>query len=866
MANHNPKGSTLNTQQALSLALQHHQAGRLDQAADIYQRILAADPNHTPTLNLLGILESIRGNKPRALELLRRASAAEPNNPNYHNNLGITLRAMGQHDQAADAYQEALRLNPNYAEAYNGLGNVFKEQNKPTEALVVYQIAVKLKPDYAEGHNNLANMLKDQGHLQQAMEEYRLALKYRPNAPPVHQNLGIVLQQVGQSEQAAEEFRTAIKLKPDYAEAHNMLGVVLAAGGDYAAALQSYQKALEYKPDYAETHNNLGNLYRDRQQVQEAIAQYQLAIGYKPDLAEAHNNLGNMLRQRQQFPEAIAEYRLAIGFNPNLLDAYNHLGSALRSAGQFDQAIETYRQAIQIKPTDYEMYYSLGDGYYDAGKLAQAADAYRAALKLKPDYAEVHCQLGNVLNSMGAFDEAVLSYRMALKLKPDFAEAHCRLCNGYKDQGRLDEMIQAYHEALKSHPDSKDIYSNLAYALYFLPDYDAAEIHEAQKKWNDRFAAPLKEYFQPHENDRDPERKLRIGFVSPDFYDHCQSFFTIPLLSHLNREQWEIYCYSNVLKPDAVTDRIRGHADAWRTITDVKDQDAAEMIRDDKIDILVDLTLHMALNRLLVFAYKPAPVQVTWLGYPGSTGLETMDYRLSDPYLDPPGTDLSVYSEQTLRLPETFWCYDPQTEEPPANDPSAAKNGFVTFGCLNNFAKVNARVPELWGKVMAACADSRLILLAPTGSARQRFLDQLKKHGIDPARVEFVDRMSRTDYLKLHQRIDIALDPFPCNGHTTSMDAIWMGVPVVTLTGNTAISRGGRSILSNIGVPELIAETPEEYVNIATKLAGDLPRLAELRRTLRGRMEASPLMDAKRFARNIEAAYREMWRKWCAKT
>src|SRR5271170_337320 len=730
MANHNPKGSTLNTQQALSLALQHHQAGRLDQAADIYQRILAADPNHTPTLNLLGILESIRGNKPRALELLRRASAAEPNNPNYHNNLGITLRAMGQHDQAADAYQEALRLNPNYAEAYNGLGNVFKEQNKPTEALVVYQIAVKLKPDYAEGHNNLANMLKDQGHLQQAMEEYRLALKYRPNAPPVHQNLGIVLQQVGQSEQAAEEFRTAIKLKPDYAEAHNMLGVVLAAGGDYAAALQSYQKALEYKPDYAETHNNLGNLYRDRQQVQEAIAQYQLAIGYKPDLAEAHNNLANALN--------------------------------------------------------------------DQGRISQAIAAFRAAIKLEPQRHQIH--------------------------------------------------------------------SNLIFTMHLDPASTAQDIHRELLNWNQRHAEPLKKFILPHTNHPDPERRLRIGYVSADFRQHVVGWNLLPLFREHHHELLEICCYSFVKTLDSVTQNLRSHTDVWREMISMGDQQAAQMIRDDKIDILVDLALHTGHNRLLVFAYKPAPVQVTWLGYAGSTGLETMDYRFSDPYLDPPDTDLSVYSEQTLRLPETYWCYQPGGETPQVAPLPALAAGYVTLGCLNNFAKVSPATVDLWLRILREVSESRLIVHAKPGAHQNVVRERLKQNQIATERLEFLSEQSWEKYIDTYNRIDMALDPFPYNGGITTFDSLYMGVPVISLEGKTAVGRAGKSLLSNVGLPELIADTPEEYVQIAVKLAGDLPRLSELRKTLRGRMEASPLMDAKRFARNIEAAYREMWRRWCAKT
>jgi predicted O-linked N-acetylglucosamine transferase (SPINDLY family) len=298
----------------------------------------------------------------------------------------------------------------------------------------------------------------------------------------------------------------------------------------------------------------------------------------------------------------------------------------------------------------------------------------------------------------------------------------------------------------------------------------------------------------------------------------------------------------------------------------LSDGRAADLIRQDRIDILVDLALHTANSRLLVFARKPAPVQVTFAGYPGSTGLTTIDYRLSDPYLDPPGMEESVYSEETIRLPDSFWCYDPlDGREVPVSALPAVSNGFVTFGCLNNFCKINDGVLRLWGKVLQAVPSSRLLLLAPEGSHQQHALEVLGQQGIAPQRIEFVRPQPRRQYLELYQHIDVGLDSFPYNGHTTSLDSFWMGVPVVTLVGRTVVGRAGLCQLMNLKLPELIGHTPEQYVGIASDLANDLPRLGQLRATLRGRMEESALMDAPRFARNVEAAYRAMWRRWCEK-
>jgi predicted O-linked N-acetylglucosamine transferase (SPINDLY family) len=332
----------------------------------------------------------------------------------------------------------------------------------------------------------------------------------------------------------------------------------------------------------------------------------------------------------------------------------------------------------------------------------------------------------------------------------------------------------------------------------------------------------------------------------------------------------EIFCYANVLQPDALTGQLRQHADGWRSIAGLSDSQAADLIRQDRIDILVDLALHTANNHLVVFAHKPAPVQVTYLGYCGSSGMDAMDYRLSDPYMDSSDSDvegkpstLSLYSERTIRLPETYWCYGVAGPTPEPSPPPAAAAGYLTFGCLNDFAKVSPPALDLWAEILRGLPQSRLIVHSRPGTHLDAVRERFAGKDISPDRLEFPNWQPWPQYMRTYDRIDIALDPFPWGGGITTCEALWMGVPVVSLVGRTAVGRGGASILSNVGVPELIARTPQQYVQIATDLAKDLPRLAELRRTLRARMQASPLMDALRFARNIEAAYRRMWRNWC---
>jgi protein O-GlcNAc transferase len=747
-------------EQAVALALQHHQAGRLQEAEKLYRQILARQPKHFIAMHYLGVI----------------AHQAQKN------------------DIAVELIRQAIALSPNYAEAYNNLGNVLRDRKQLDQAIAAFRRAIAIRPNYAEVFNNLGVVLKDNGQVDEAIAAYSRAIVLKPDSPEAHFNLGIILQARGQLDQTIAAYRQAIALRPNYADAHSNLGVALLNTG----------------------------------QLDQAIAAFRQAVILKPNFAEAHFNLGNALRSSGQLDEAIAAYRQAIALRPNYADAYNNLGVAMKYKRQLDESIAACRRAIAIRP----------------------------------NYAEAHNNLGNALRELGQLDESIAAFRQAIALEPDLSEAHNNLGNALKDQGQLDLAMAAYRAALLLKPDYPGAQSNLLYVMYFHPGYDAQAIYEEHRRWSQQHAEPLMKFVQPYTNDRNPERRLKIGYVSPDFHEHCQSLFTVPLFSHHNHRDFEIFCYSHQVHTDALTTRLKSFADVWRNVAQISDQQLSEIIRNDQIDILVDLTMHMANSRPQLFARKPAPVQVAWLAYPGTTGLSAMDYRLTDPWLDPPGLFDTCYSEESIRLPDTFWCYDPLTNEPQINDLPALQNGFITFGCLNNFCKINDGVLKLWAQVLAAVPNSRLILLVPAGQVRQWVQDKFREQGIDAKRVEFADYKPRAEYLKSYNRIDLGLDTQPYNGHTTSLDSLWMGVPVVTLVGQTVVGRAGWSQLCNIGLQQLAALTPDEFVFIAAELAGDLPRLRELRSGLRQRMQASPLMDASRFAHNIETAYRKMWHRY----
>ncbi len=587
------------------------------------------------------------------------------------------------------------------------------------------------------------------------------------------------------------------------------------------------------------------------------------AVRLRPDLADAHNTLGIVMAQQGKLAEAAASFRQALRAKPDFAQAHGNLGNALRAQGDLEGAEASLREAIRLRPDLAEASNNLGNVLQQQGRLQEAEVHLRRAMQLKPDSADIAFNLGMLLWKLGKAEESIACNQKAIRLNPDHADAHANLGTGLMERGQIEEAIAAYRVALQLQPGDAYTHSNLIRSLHFHPGYDPQAIREECRQWNSRHAEPLGRDIRPHPNLPDPERRLRIGYVSPDFRDHVDSFFLVPLLSHHDHSQFEICCYSDSKHSDPVTERLRGYADVWSSIAGLSDEQAAELVRRDQIDILIDLKLHTADNRLLVFARKPAPVQVSWLGYPGTTGLSTIDYHVTDPYLDPPGLFDACSGDESLRLPDTFWCYDPLVDQPAINALPARESGAITFGCLNSFSKVNEGCLALWARVLHAVQGSRLVLRAPRGPARDRVLARLGQEGIAPSRIDFCAWQSRPEYLSLYHKIDLGLDPLPCNGHTTSLDAFWMGVPILTMLGKTMVGRAGWSQLCNLDLKELAAENPEQYLATAAQLAGDLPRLEELRRTLRQRMVQSPLMDASRFARNMESAYRQIWRRWC---
>jgi protein O-GlcNAc transferase len=566
----------------------------------------------------------------------------------------------------------------------------------------------------------------------------------------------------------------------------------------------------------------------------------------------------------RRWDEAIAAARQAIALRPDHAEAHNQLARALRASGRRREAIEAYRAGIAAAPDYAPNYCHLAEALLDAQQPLEAMAAFRQALRVKPNYPEACFGLGNAQMSQGDLQEATKSYQRAIELRPDYTEAYNNLGNVYKMLGETEQSLRTYQVALAARPQNSSARNNLIMTMLYMERCTPSMILEEMKRYDEQHARPLSSSIKPHLNGCSPDRRLRIGYVSSDLCDHILARNILPLLHHHDHEKFEIFCYANVRKPDRFTDRCRAAADHWRDILGVDDQRAAQMIREDQIDILIDLAGHMGDTRLLLFAQKPAPVQVTFGGYPGGTGLATMDYRFTDPHLDPPGSGMeSHYVEKVARLRRSWWCFNFQEMEvtDPVRPTPVSAAGYVTFGCLNSFIKISQRDLSTWKTLLSRIPNSRLMLLTPPGRKESDILTAL---AVPSHRIIFQPVRPRPAYLKLFHGIDIFLDTLPYNGHTTAMDALSMGVPVVTRPGATAVGRAGVSILTNLGLPDLIASNDEQYIQIATDLANDLPRLTELRTGMRQRMQNSPLMDDAGFARDIEAAYRQVWHKWCA--
>jgi len=641
------------------------------------------------------------------------------------------------------------------------------------------------------------------------------------------------------------------------------LASLLVERGEAEEAIGLARRATQQDPSSIEAARTLASALRARGRLAESAVVCEQLVRRHPASADLHNDLGFALASLGRPDEARASYLRSLELAPESAHPLNNLGTLCRAQGRLDEAVEFFRRALSAEPVFPEAMHNLGEALSAMGRTDEAVAALRQCLAWSPQLAEAWNTLGNALRQQGDDEAGASAYREALRLQPGHAGALNNLGLLQWHHGEVSAAVASFREALRSQPDFDRAQSNLLFALHGDPSATPAGLLSESRAFEQRHSPSRAALARPHQPDRAPGRRLRVGYLSPDLRQHSCAYFLEPLLAEHRREEFELFAYAEVRRPDAVTARLRPLFDHWRSTVGLSDAALVEQIRADRIDVLVDLAGHSADNRLTALLARPAPVQVTWLGYPGTTGLSTLDYRLTDHRSDPEGEADAFHSERLLRLEGGLHCYLPHLDAPEVSPLPSSRKGHVTFGSFNQLAKMNDAVVDAWSRILLAVEGSRLILKSSAlsqATVRSRVLDAFSSRGVSPERLDLLAWTTTTrEHLQLYQDIDLALDPFPYNGTATTCEALWMGVPVLSLAGARHSARVGLSLLSLVGHPELVASSVDDHVAMAVALARDPERLASLRGSLRDEMRASPLCDAPRFARSVEDAYRRMW-------
>lgn len=654
-------------------------------------------------------------------------------------------------------------------------------------------------------------------------------LKTFPQSSTAWRALGAALQGQGRWDEALPVLRRCVALLPGYAEAYSNLALALQSLGELAEAEGHYRTALKLEPDFPQTHLNLGTLLSAKGDYEQATRCYRQALARSPLLVQAHNNLGNTLQMMGKHEAALLSLRRALEINPQYADAHYNLGLLFEGLQRLEEAESSYLRAIALQPAYWQAWGNLGNLYRNCGRLLDAQRCDTEVIALQPEQAGAHCNLGNTWKNLGRFDAAQRCYRTALALDPDLHQAH----------------------------------SNLLFALNYVESLSVlASVDEAR-----RFGAKLEEsrpvHFDHWPCEKSPE-KLRVGFVSGDLRQHPVAYFLFSALSQLNRERFDLIAFSTLGGEDHYTHKLKPLFSAWIELEALDDAEAARTIHDCAPHLLIDLSGHTAHNRLPVFACRPAPVQATWLGYFATTGVPQIDYIIGDPHVTPPGEE-SHFTESIWRLPKSYLCFTPPEENVHVNELPALSRTYLCFGCFNNLSKVNDAVVALWARILLQTPNSKLFLksaqLVDAGII-QTTIERFAVWGIQEDRLILEGGSDRVEYLQAYHRVDIALDPFPYPGGTTSVEGLWMGVPVLTRKGDRFIAHNGETIAHNSGQSEWIAQDDADYVLKACRFAGDLSALAALRQSLRGQLLASDLCDAERFASDLGEACWGMWETW----
>ena len=776
----------------------------------------------------------------------------------------FALFNAGQYVEMESRASALAASHPMDGQAWKAWSVALMAQGK--DAGEVLERATALLPADADLAANLGGVLAGQGELDRAAASYQRALQLKPGFAQAHSSLGDVLARQGRWLDAEAHCRQAIGLSARLAAAHLNLGNALIGQGRVDDAVASFQEALAIAPGLAAAHFALGVALKDQGLLAQAAASLRQAVQLRPAHALSHDQLGMVLMADGQLEAALASLQAAVRLHPGFAAAQFHLGRVLAELGRWSEAAASYRSALSLETSHAEVHARLAVALLQLGEHAQALAAFRQAAAWAPEQAVAHINLGNVLLAQGCLAEAAACHERAVSLAPDLALAHSNLGHALKVIGQADAAVRHLQQALALEPQRLPLHSEVLFARQYQdPGAEQQGVALADARRFGAMAADQASPFASWPNLKQRDKRLRVGLLSGDLRAHPVAYFIESVLAALAGRSLEVHAYCNHDKLDEVSRRLQAHCQGWRGVAGLDDAALARRIHDDGIDILIDLSGHTNHNRLPVLAWRPAPVQACWLGYCATTGLQAVDAFIADPWIAPCGAE-TLFTERIWRLPDTFLCFTPPTVEAPVTPLPALARGSVRFGCFNHLAKINDAVVAAWAQALHAVPGGELALQAHAlqdPAVCHQVLDRFARHGIDPRRLLLQAAQSRAEYLAAYGQIDIALDPFPYPGGTTSLEALWMGVPVLTMAGSTALARQGVSIMGNLGLRGWVADDARSYVRLAVQHASDLAALAALRGGLRDRLLQSPLCDAPRFAGHLEACLRAMWQRWC---
>ena len=760
----------------------------------------------------------------------RRALKVASDIPEAWYNLGIALRGLGRRSQAIDALGKARALTAGVAEAQNAIGLELLELDALDEARTCFVQAIALAPGHVYAHTNLGNLLARMERFEEAEAALRQALALQPDLAPAWVNLGGVLNRRRQYPAAEEACRKAIAIDAQSAQAWNNLGSALVGRKQFAEAASAFSKAVELSPDLREAWGNLGSALCSLERYAEAESTCREALSAGVDTAEVWSNLAGALVGLKHYLQGEAAARRAAELDPGMAVAWNNLAGALIGLNQYPQAEAAARKSVGLDPDSAVAWSNLASALVEQFRLGEAATACLRAMQADPGLSLAHSVRARVHLERGELREGIAEFEAALRIAPDNQTELSRklFWMNYLPGIATEDMLAAARE------------------------YDRA-VHidvVASAAWQCSF---------------EPQRRLRIGLLSGDFRRHPVGYLLRGPLRHIDKSAFELHAYSNHGLEDHVTAELRELCEGWTNVTAMDDEQLADRIRQDRIDILLDLNGHTEHGRLPLFVRKPAPLQASWLGYFATTGVREIDWRIGDPWMTP-AAEAGHFTEKIWRLPDCGFCFAPPTDAPPASPPPAQSNGYITYACFNNLAKMNDEVVALWSRILREDGSARLMLKSrqlASEDMRQSVLDRYAAQGIGPERVQLEPVGTYLDYLQAHARVDMALDPFPFTGGATTADALWMGVPVLTLKGDRYVAHQGESMLHALGLTEWIAPDRDDYVRMALSFAADRPAMTDLRSRLRAQAAASPLFDAQRYARNLQACWRGMWVELC---